>query len=118
MRTVTSLGGLPVVTLASTMDALCSFSEMEDLAPSRLLKIIPRADGPGPAIKQLIDGATARQNSDVHVFYEGKGTVKFSPNPLCDLSPLTPKACLGAYYAEVSFAEDYAKIVHDYLAGN
>ena len=44
--------------------------------------------------------------------------LKPAPNPLCDLSPLTPEAYLGAYYAEVSFAEGYAKIVHDYLAEN
>ena len=43
------------------------------------------------------------------------GRFEFAPNPLCDLTPLAPQAYVSAYYLETSFAESYAKIVHDYL---
>lgn len=116
MRTTARMAGLPVVTVASTMEEPCSPEEMEAIAPSWRLKVIPRADAPGPAIKQLIDGSVAKKEAEVHASFRGAGTVQFAPNPLCDLTPLKPKALVSAYYQETSFAEGYAKIAHDYLA--
>ena len=116
MSTTTRMGDLPVITIASTMESPCSPEKMAALAPSWRLKIIPRADGPGPAIKQLIDGSTAKYDAQVHASFEGTGSVEFAPNPRCDLTALAPREYLGAYYVETSFAEGYAKIAYDYLA--
>ena len=116
MCTSACMAGRPVMTIASTMEVPCSPEEMVRPAPSWRLKLIPRADGPGPAIKQLIDGASAQRDVQVHATFRGTGTVQFAPNPLCDLTPLAPQAYVSAYYLETSFAESYAKIVHDYLA--
>ena len=80
MCTSACMAGRPVMTIASTMEVPCSPEEMVRPAPSWRLKIIPRADGPGPAIKQLIDGASAQRDVQVHATFRGTGTVEFAPN--------------------------------------
>lgn len=116
MRTLARMAGLPAMTVASTMLTPCRPDAMPSLAPSWRLKIIPHADRPGSAIKQLIDGATAAGDVQVHVSFKGTGTVHFEPNPLCDLTALEPREYLEAFYLETSFREGYAKIDYDYLA--
>jgi len=116
MKTTARLAEVPVVTVASTMEAQCRADELPALAPSWRLKIIPRADGPGPAIKQLIEGSAAAQEQQVHVAFKGRGTVSFDPSPLCDLTALQPRELLDAFYLESSYCEGFAKIVYDYLA--
>ncbi|MDP6111773.1 MAG: acetoacetate decarboxylase family protein [Planctomycetota bacterium] len=115
MTTTGRMGGLPVITVASTAESPCSPEEMLRPSPSWRLKIIPRADGPGPAIKQLIDGSPAAQDIQVHTCFKGTGTVRFDANPLCDLSALKPIEFLDAYYLEMSFSEGFAEIAYDYL---
>jgi len=116
MTTTGKMGGLPVITIASTMATECSPDSMPTIEPSWRLKIIPRADGPGPAIKQLVDGSNAKQDAKVHACFRGSGTVHFDPNPMCNLTGLEPKEYQDAYYLEMSFKEGYGKIAYDYLA--
>ncbi len=118
MITTARLADLPVMTVASTMETPCSPEQMPALAPSWRLKIIPRADRPGPAIKQLIDGAPAMQDLKVYAFFKGNGTVRFEPSPVCALTGLQPRAYLDAFYMEASYSETFAKIAYDYLAIN
>ena len=116
MTTVGKLADLPVMTVASTMESACAADDLPPLTPAWRLKIIPRADGPGPAIKQLIDCTPAMRDMRVHVILRGTGTVRFDPNPLCDLTGLAPREYLDAFYMEADYTETYAAIAYDYLA--
>lgn len=116
MVTRTAVGDLPVMTTASTMQEHCDVDQMPVLAPSWRLKLICRADGPEPAIKQLIDGAESVKEKKVHVLTKGTGTVQFQPNRLCDLTGLQPREYLDAFYMETDFTEGFARIEYDYLA--
>ena len=54
-----SVGGAPILTISSTHDRPADAAELPAMDPNWRLKMIPRADGPGPALKQLVDGAPA-----------------------------------------------------------
>ena len=88
---------------------------MPALTPAWRLKIIPRADGPGPALKQLIDCTETTRDVEVHTFAQGKGTVELGASPRCDLTPLTPLEYGDAFHMESSYTEGYARVVYDYL---
>ncbi|HVA87801.1 MAG TPA: acetoacetate decarboxylase family protein [Candidatus Saccharimonadales bacterium] len=116
MLTRASMGGAPVLTISSTMDEPVAPSDLPSLSPAWRLKIIPRADRPEPAIKQLIDGSGATGDLQVHAAFRGRGTVHFEPSPFGDLTGLRPLEYGAAYYFEASYSEGFATIVHDYLA--
>jgi acetoacetate decarboxylase len=116
MRTVVSMGGVHAITIASTLDEPSPPEAMPSLAPDLRLKVIPRADGPGPALKQLIDGSGASQDVTVAASYRGRGTVSFGAAPLSDFTALEPRSYAGAYFDESSFREGYGRVVYDYLA--
>jgi len=109
-------GGVPIITISSTMRQPIPASELRSTAPAWRLKLIPRADRPEPAIKQLIDGASATTPLDVHVAYRGHGTVHFEPSPAGDFTALAPIEYREAFYFEASYSEGFATIVPDYLA--
>jgi len=115
MVTTAHMGGLPAITVATVMDDYCERANMPSLTPSWRLKLIPRADGPGPAIKQLIDCADVAKDMKVHQMMKGSGTVHFDASPMCDLTGLKPIEYSDAFYMVSSFAEDYARIEYDYL---
>jgi acetoacetate decarboxylase len=117
MLTRGAVAGVPVVTISSTMEQPIEPSELPSLAPSWRLKLIPRADRPEPAIKQLIDGTKATNDLVVHTAYRGRGTVHFEPSPLADLTGLRPLAYGDAFAFEASYSEGFASIAYDYLAG-
>lgn len=116
MFTQTHLAGTSVLSIRSTMQREVQVDEMPDLTPSWRLKVIPRADGSGADVMQLIDGAGAAGEVTVHVCRAGEGVVEFSPSPIYDLSHFTPLEYFGAYYVEKDYTEGYAKIVRDFLA--
>ena len=116
MLTRASMADVPVITVSSTTAVRIDAAELPRLSPGWQLKLIPRADRPGPAIKQLIDTSGAALDVEVHVAYRGTGTVHFEPSPLCDVSGLRPLEFGAAYYYEASYAEGFAKIKYDYLA--
>jgi acetoacetate decarboxylase len=117
MLTRASMADVPVLTISSTMERAASLSEIPSLSPSWRLKIIPRADRPGPAIKQLIDGTNATGNFEGRSVFRGRGTVHFEPSPFGDLTGLAPRSYGDAYYYEADYSEGYAAIAYDYLAG-
>ena len=117
MLTRASIGGVPIITISSTMEQAIPASDLPAATPSWRLKMIPRADRPGPAIKQLIDGTSATTDLVMHVAYRGKGTVHFEPSPAGDFTSLAPIEYLGAYYFEASYSEGFATIALDYLEG-
>ena len=146
MVTETSYGGVPVLRIASSVDAGAPLdagaaqdagaghdagavrdagaaqdagagpAAMPSLTPAWRLKIVPRADGPGPAIKQLIDCAETTQDMEVHAFAKGKGTIELGASPRCDLTPLKPMEYGDAFHMESSYTEGYARVVYDYLS--
>jgi acetoacetate decarboxylase len=117
MTTQASMGGVPVITITTTMEEAIEASQIPDLTPSWRLKIIPRADRPGPAIKQLIDGTSATGNLEVRAIFRGRGTVAFEPTPFGDLTGLRPLEYGAAYAYVANYSEGFATIALDYLAG-
>jgi acetoacetate decarboxylase len=111
-----SMAGVPVLTISSTMEQPATAEELPVLSPAWRLKIIPRADRPEPAIKQLVDAGPAASEVVVHAAYRGRGTVHFEPSPLSDVTGLSPRRYHEAWYVESSYAEGFGKIDLDYLA--
>ncbi len=146
MVTETSYGGVPVLRIASSVetgvprdavtgqdgggpreagtgqdggaapDADAGYAAMPALTPAWRLKIIPRADGPGLALKQLIDCSETTQDVEVHAFAKGKGTIELGASLRCDLTPLAPLEYGDAIHMESSYTEGYARVVYDYLS--
>lgn len=117
MLTRASMAGVPVITISSTMETPVAASDLPSFEPAWRLKLIPRADRPEPAIKQLIDGASATGDLEIHAAYRGRGTVHIEPSPFGDLTCLRPIEYLDAYWYEASYREGFAEIAYDYLAG-
>ncbi len=115
MYTNTLLGGATVLSVRSTMERPATPDDMPKLSPSWRLKVIPRADGEGVDVMQLVDGACAVSDVTIHECRAGDGVVEFRPSPVFDLSDLTPREYLGAYYIEMDYTESYGEIVHDFL---
>jgi len=116
MKTETTYGGEPVLRINTSMEKDAPGDAMPSLTPAWRLKVIPRADGPGPALKQLIDCSETAQDVELHSVAKGRGTIDLGASPRCDLTPLTPLEYGDAYHMESSYAEGYARIVYDYLS--
>ena len=115
MYTETRVAGVSVLSVRSTMHREASPEEMPDLEPSWRLKVIPRADGQGVDVMQIVDGSKAALDASVLVRRAGDGVVEFAPSPVYDLSDFTPIEYLGAYYFEMDYTQGYGEIVHDFL---
>lgn len=115
MYTDTFVAGTSIMSVRSTMHRDAT---PDDMAPSKhswRLKAIPRADGRGMDVLQLIDGADVSSDREIHVCQAGDGVVQFSPSPVYDLSDFTPTEYLGAFYVESDFTENWGRIVRDFL---
>jgi acetoacetate decarboxylase len=117
MRTVASLAGITVVTIETTLGEPVPPAALPSTAPDWRLKVIPRADGPGPAIKQLIDASGANTEVTVAAAFRAQGIVTFGASPHADFTALGPGAIRDAFVSESSFREGYGRVVHDYLTG-
>lgn len=115
MVTEARLTGTGVLQLNTLTTSIVAADSLPSCAPSWRLKVIPRADRPGPAVKQLIDGSRAVRDYVVHFCARAKGTLSLAASPSLDLTPLQPVTYGDAYYIESSFSETYAEIVYDYL---
>jgi acetoacetate decarboxylase len=115
MSTTASMGGISVMTVVSTLDEPTAPEDLPSMAPDWRLKFIPRADGPGPAVKQLIDASGANQDVTVTAAFRGRGSVIFRASPNSDFTALAPRACRDAYFSQTSFSEGYGRVVYDYL---
>ena len=115
MLTRASMGGIPVISVSTTSRTAIAPAELPAVAPSWRLKLIPRADRPEPAIKQLIVGSSATLDLQVHAAYRGEGTVEFAPSPLADLTALRPIEYGDSFSFEASYGEGFARIAYDYL---
>ena len=106
MFTHTKLAGANVLSVRSTMHEDADISEMPDTSPGWRLKVIPRADGPGAEVCQLLDGAAdptgiGDEGRVVHICRKGTGVVQLDASPIYDLHGLTPLEYIGpAFYVE------------------
>jgi hypothetical protein len=116
MLTRASMAGVPVLTISTTLETPVRPEDLPDLTPSWRLKVIPRADRPGPAIKQLVDAGGATSDETIHEAFRGRGTVLFEPSPLSDVTGLVPRSLGEAFVVESSYTEGFARIELDYLA--
>jgi acetoacetate decarboxylase len=116
MLTRAALAGVPVLTISTTLEQTVEPSELPDLSPSWRLKIIPHAERPGPAIKQLVDASAASTDVTIHWAFRGRGSVRFDASPLADLTSLAPARIGEAFVVETSFTEGFGRIELDYLS--
>jgi len=118
MVTDTLFQGVRILRISSTMEQSLNAADAPSvlsLVPAWQLKVIPKADGPGPAIKQLIDTSRVFQDMTLHFCARGSGRVTFEAAPGYDLTALTPRKYGEAFYTETSYSEGYAEIAYDYL---
>jgi len=102
-----------VMTLTSRAEKTVTEKEMVSLFPSYRLKIIPKADGPGPAIKQIVTAAP--RDAVIQGMFKGSGTVALGSSVNTALSMLEPLRVLEAFHYVASYTESYGEIVYDYL---
>ena len=86
MYTNTYVAGASIMSIRSTMHREAAPDEMPAAGHAWRLKVIPRADGNGLDVMQLIDGADVASDRVVHVCRSGDGVVQF--NPFAHLRPL------------------------------
>ena len=110
MYTDTVLAGVSVLSIRSTMQGEAAVEDLPVLKPSWRLKVIPRADGSGADVMQLIDGGVAATDVTVHVCRAGDGVVQFNPSPIYDLTGLAPLEYYGAHYVGDGF---HGRLRHD-----
>ena len=115
MYTDTLIAKSSVLSIRSTMDKKVAVSDVPGLNPSWRLKVIPKVDGKGVDVMQIIDGSKVATEVSVKVSRKGEGVVEFSPSPIYDLSDFKPLEYFGAYYFETDFTEGYGEIIHDFL---
>lgn len=113
--TDTRLAGASVLAIRSTFHREARVEELPDLTPSWRLKAIPRVDGRGADVLQLIDGAKVTSDVDVHVCRAGDGVIQCDPSPIYNLADFTPREYYGAFYLEQDYTEGYGEVVHDFL---
>ena len=101
--------------MRSTAHRPCDPAELPALAPMWRLKVIPRADGNGLDVLQLVSGGRTDTDTVVHVSRAGDGVVEFRPSPVFDVTALAPKEYVGAFYTETDFTEDFGVVDRDFL---
>lgn len=111
--TQTIKDGVSIMTLTSELGAPTTPDALISMFPSYRLKLIPRADGPGAAIKQLVTATPSDVNT--HLLYQGSGTVSFAGTANSDLRAFAPQEEVAAFYQIASYTESYGEIVYDYL---
>ena len=105
--------GVPILTISSELGVPTTPDALIPMFPSYRLKIIPRADGPGAAIKQLVTASPI--DATTHLLYQGCGTVTFGATANSDLRAFGPIEEVAAFYQVASYTETYGEIVFDYL---
>lgn len=106
--------GVPVMTLTSTIAEKAEQAEMLlPQCPWYDLKLIPRAEGPGAAIKQLLKAGLG--DWDSKVLMKGMGMIEFGSTANSDMAAFRPREILGAFYEVASYTEIYSEILYDYL---
>jgi len=109
----TTKDGLTIMTLTAEIGAPVEPDALIPMFPSYRLKLIPRADGPGAAIKQIVEASP--EHVTTHLLYGGNGTAAFAATANSDLRPFGPVEEVAAFYQVASYTESYGRVVYDYL---
>jgi acetoacetate decarboxylase len=115
MYTDTLVAGTALMSIRTTLHREAEVEDMPKQSPTWRLKVIPRVDGKGVDVMQLIGCANVSFDVTVHVCRAGDGIVHFNPSPIYDLSDFAPLEYYGAYYVEMDYTEGYGEIIHDFL---
>jgi acetoacetate decarboxylase len=110
----TVLDGDLLVAQRVRMTTSIGAAELPSSGPAYRLKLVPAADGRGPAIKQLVSAGPERLV--LRDLMAGDGSVDFGVAAGIDLRPLQPRQLLGAFRYTASYVEGWGRIAHDYLA--
>jgi acetoacetate decarboxylase len=105
--------GVEIMTITTRIRGPAIESDLIPTGPSYRLKLIPRADGPGPALKQLIS-YTSGALSTKQIFH-ASAELSFGGTANSYLSAFTPREIMGAFYHIIDVTEGYGQIEHDYL---
>lgn len=106
--------GVEIMVITSELGGPVAESELIPMFPSYRLKSIPRADGPGCAVRQLVEASPV--DVTTQRLYGGEGTVSFAGTANSDLRSFAPIREIRAFHQMASYTETYGRIVHDYLA--
>lgn len=105
--------GAEIMNITSDLGQPARESELISMFPSLRLKSIPRADGPGSSVRQLVEASPVDVTS--HLLFKGSGTVTFSGTATSDLRPFAPLTEVASFYQIASYTETYGRVVHDFL---
>lgn len=102
-----------IMRVSTTWDGLAEPEELPVLYPNYNLKLIPRADGPGAALKQLVGYESEAVGPSAQ--YKGRGMVEFHSTAKTDLAPFAPRSVGGGFYHIGDLKELHGTIAIDYL---
>jgi acetoacetate decarboxylase len=105
--------GALLMRISTTWDRIESEDALPVLAPNYNLKVIPRADGPGAALKQLVRYESEPVGTSVQ--YGGRGMVELRSTAKTDLAPLSPLTVGRGFYHIGDLKELHGTIIIDYL---
>ncbi len=106
--------GALLMRISTTWDVIATEEELPNLAPNYNLKLIPKADGPGAAIKQLVRYESEPVGKSVQ--YSGRGMVEFRSTAKTDFLPFTPFKVGAGFYHIGDLKELHGTVIIDYLA--
>lgn len=106
-------GGVVIMRISTSHEVPVDEAVLPDMMPVYNLKAIPRADGPGPALLQLL--RSNGENFGDSRQYGQDGSLVLASSAKSDLAPLSPRRIHGGYLHFGNFREDYHDIVIDYL---
>ena len=115
MYSHTHVGGGRALSIRSTFTGTLEPEQLPDAQPAWRLKAIPRVDGTGMDVLQLVDVSEVTQDPVYHVCRSGVGVVVMEAVPTGDLTALQPTQYDGAWYLEWDFSEGYGRVAHDFL---
>ncbi len=110
----TTVEGLTLMTMRTEMGEPASEDDMMPMFPSYRLKIIPKADGPGFSLKQVV--SVGPTEATTHALFKGTGSLGLHPAVDWDLAALEPVDTLDAFYSESSYEETYGEVVYEVRA--
>jgi len=102
-----------IMRVSTTWDGLAEPDEIPVLYPNYNLKLIPRADGPGAAIKQLVGYESEGVGTSSQ--YRGRGMVEFRSTAKTDLAPFAPRSVGSGFFHVGDLKELHGTIAIDYL---
>jgi acetoacetate decarboxylase len=112
IRTRTIKEGIEIMSFTSRIIGPVTEDAIIPTGPSYRLKLIPRADGPGPAIKQLIS-YTAQESSTKQIF-DATAALSFHSTACSDLAVFDVREVISAFHQVMDVTEGYGQIAHDY----